>query len=787
MSNYSGVKKIADVLCRKATDIIGYIGGRREIFTLDENRKYVIPGYQREIRWSPENVQILIDDLCLGKKFLGTVTLSTAEEKIFEVIDGQQRLTVITMLVTYLNSFVEGKKKFTDLCKLENGTFGKFNEALDYGFDYEIIEKENKKLLQEIDSNDPLFQKKRFRLIWNSIKERVDGLSDLQRENLLRALLESDLNLIVNRMDGTPTQRKFCIDYFIDINNKSVHLDSLDIIRAYAFKEDFDEMASKWIIIQTKCNNLQEKVKYTCEMLYYHYFLSRVNEQVKYNIIKLKDDYTIVGNVYVDGKKYSTGTFVWNMFKNDKYYSQLLAELIEYLKFIELVVSIENGGCDEYKQYFKKEDGVLSDETRILNSHTIINNILRNDDIVPKMMVMKYFLEILKPEKVKSKRYKLIYDIGLIASLFTTSKRRKGSDQIANRILQFKWEDAIKQYAYKMALEASETIDFSKIASINRKYTVESGQYAARRYFSLYDAYSWSSGNISVDENKFKNSTITTGKSNIEHFLINRKYEYVLYLDDEKTEEVRIELPKKYKKNIATIANYIILDGDVNARLKNRPVYEKIEILEEEIEEKSIDVVIPSDRSQKHYYLIKKIFHDLSKYPVKELQKSKSVIEKEKWLNYYYGLYFNEEFTELASSLANDEKVFVAEMEYYLLHKGFIRENTWLVWKSHNIFSDIRVDINSKTRSINVETELFNPFYAEEGKKGDDKYARMIDFVEKKFIELYGEVPYISSSNEYGGSEDESFSFEYNIGLEMDKLWKFIDVEKKISILLDKG
>lgn len=69
MSNYSGVKKIADVLCRKATDIIGYIGGRREIFTLDENRKYVIPGYQREIRWSPENVQILIDDLCLGKKF----------------------------------------------------------------------------------------------------------------------------------------------------------------------------------------------------------------------------------------------------------------------------------------------------------------------------------------------------------------------------------------------------------------------------------------------------------------------------------------------------------------------------------------------------------------------------------------------------------------------------------------------------------------------------------------------------------------------------------------------
>lgn len=28
----------------------------------DKDREYLIPGYQREIRWSSDNVQILIDD-----------------------------------------------------------------------------------------------------------------------------------------------------------------------------------------------------------------------------------------------------------------------------------------------------------------------------------------------------------------------------------------------------------------------------------------------------------------------------------------------------------------------------------------------------------------------------------------------------------------------------------------------------------------------------------------------------------------------------------------------------
>lgn len=44
----------------------------KQVFTLPEGRKYIIPDYQREIRWKKENVIELISDINVGVKFLET-------------------------------------------------------------------------------------------------------------------------------------------------------------------------------------------------------------------------------------------------------------------------------------------------------------------------------------------------------------------------------------------------------------------------------------------------------------------------------------------------------------------------------------------------------------------------------------------------------------------------------------------------------------------------------------------------------------------------------------------
>ena len=75
------------------------------------------------------------------------------------------------------------------------------------------------------------------------------------------------------------------------------------------------------------------------------------------------------------------------------------------MDFIDVVIASETGGNDKFKKYFCDENGNRVDETRILNAHTIINAILRNDDGIPKMMVLKYFLEVLRPDRVKRKNW----------------------------------------------------------------------------------------------------------------------------------------------------------------------------------------------------------------------------------------------------------------------------------------------------------------------------------------------------------------------------------------------
>lgn len=655
MSNASGIKKVDEVITTNALTILNVMKGGRDLkIEMDPNRKYIVPGYQREFKWSTENVQILIDDLKKGPKFLGTITFSTSKKEEYEIIDGQQRLTVISLIITYLNQSVPDAKKVTDLCTLYNASFPYFQEALEYHFDYEKIHSENCKLYQDIIDSDVQNQREEFAKIWGCIHERLNSLSNAEKYKFLTALRESELNVIVNEIDDTDTQRKFCVDYFIDINNKSVVLDSLDIIRAFAFKDNFVDMTDKWVSIQTKCNTLSKKVKYERDVLYYHYFICNVNKEIGYQISKLSKDYRIKENVVVGGKQYASGSYVWNLFNNDKFYSDLLNDLDEYLDFIELIISSETGGTDAFKKYFRDEnDKNQCNEDRILNTHTIINTILRNDDMVPKMLVMKYYFEVLKPKNTASSLYKYIDYINVIATVFTLSAKRKSSDVIASKIMQKDWSKELYDYAVKSFQVIPAEIEYDKIIRENDSYTTDSGLHAARRYLSLVDACTPSPTAIKINADTFKKENNTRSSQNMEHFIINRDFTYALYLDDGESVDISINLPNKYKKYIATLANYILMDKDTNSLLKNRPVYEKIEMLDVIISTKGIDNVIIGSESQRHYYIIKSVMHDNTNYPIADLTKEKKKSKKKALLLKYYKEYFYDEYVEVIKLLNN--------------------------------------------------------------------------------------------------------------------------------------
>ncbi|WP_446898901.1 DUF262 domain-containing protein [Clostridium sp. LBM24168] len=75
-----------------------------QVSRLFTNVKYKIPIYQRNYAWEEKQIQQLIDDIYTsnGTYFLGNLIVNQKEADVYEVIDGQQRLTTLYLLEKYL-------------------------------------------------------------------------------------------------------------------------------------------------------------------------------------------------------------------------------------------------------------------------------------------------------------------------------------------------------------------------------------------------------------------------------------------------------------------------------------------------------------------------------------------------------------------------------------------------------------------------------------------------------------------------------------------------------------
>jgi hypothetical protein len=124
-------------------------GDAKNIRTLLANAKYAIDYYQREYRWQPKHVTELIDDLATkflesyevghdrtaveryGHYFLGSIIISDKDGQKF-IIDGQQRLTSVTLLLIHLYRLLQDGEQRGQLAELIfSQKFGKKSFNLD--------------------------------------------------------------------------------------------------------------------------------------------------------------------------------------------------------------------------------------------------------------------------------------------------------------------------------------------------------------------------------------------------------------------------------------------------------------------------------------------------------------------------------------------------------------------------------------------------------------------------------------------------------------------------------
>jgi uncharacterized protein with ParB-like and HNH nuclease domain len=109
--------------------------GKRKILFLEKDRIYSIPDFQREIRWSSDNVALLIEDIKSGPKFLGNIILTKHIDNKFSIIDGQQRITVLIMILCCIKRLHSDEIDIINTCKLTIESFEGFANVIEQGFD----------------------------------------------------------------------------------------------------------------------------------------------------------------------------------------------------------------------------------------------------------------------------------------------------------------------------------------------------------------------------------------------------------------------------------------------------------------------------------------------------------------------------------------------------------------------------------------------------------------------------------------------------------------------------
>ena len=218
---------------------------------------YSIPIYQRAYAWTEKEINTLIDDIYdyyrrndTYNYYIGSLVVHSSSEEVLSVIDGQQRLTTLSLLICYLKNEsnysglveevnvslnFESRKRSTNIFRMLKNR-SRFHEILDIENElidgYLIIRK--KLLEKDIRTSSPKYDEGYFKYLLNNV---ILIKNELPKE--------TDLN-----------------HYFEVMNNRGEQLEKHEIVKAYLMGILPQECTKERSVISEIWNACQEMDKY---------------------------------------------------------------------------------------------------------------------------------------------------------------------------------------------------------------------------------------------------------------------------------------------------------------------------------------------------------------------------------------------------------------------------------------------------------------------------------------------------------------------------------------------
>lgn len=376
-----------------------------EIFT---SKRYEIPIYQRNYAWKLKQIEDLIDDIygVNGDYFLGNLIVNQKDTEVYEVIDGQQRLTTLYLLQKYLGMNVPNDSLYFEAREKSNRTLSII------GTD------QQNNLLEELKSEEIIEGYDNIKRCFNEKKIKSDKVKDIFKEKLnnvylIRVQVPKDIDLN---------------HYFEIMNTRGEQLELHEIAKAKllsVLSNDLDKKVGA--IIWDACSKMDTYVQMNFDFeSRKELFLSDKSENEYKLDIKFNNFDEIVEKIKISNDKKKDSKNDNNQGNN--FNTNKSKKLIEILKGSN-IARIDNKTVTEENERF---ESIISFPNFILH----VNKVINESEEKESMLDDKNFLENIQSnwqneEKAKSFLYNLLkcrvlFDKYIIKREFAKNHKESG-------------------------------------------------------------------------------------------------------------------------------------------------------------------------------------------------------------------------------------------------------------------------------------------------------------------------------------------------------------------------
>ena len=204
-----------------------------------------IPDYQRRFAWEKYNLNDLWNDIKILKPedmhFLGSIVViarphSTTKSNPLEIVDGQQRLTAVSLLLCALRDYFKENGKENIALQINS----KYLHIVDLegkivGTKLELGNLDSKDYSNLIKSNLDDIENGRLKNAYSFFKEKIEELEDLNKiKEFYRKLLKNIICVVISVDQDSDAYR-----LFETLNIRGLPLSPIDLIKNHLFRVCF--------------------------------------------------------------------------------------------------------------------------------------------------------------------------------------------------------------------------------------------------------------------------------------------------------------------------------------------------------------------------------------------------------------------------------------------------------------------------------------------------------------------------------------------------------------------